>query len=325
MEISLSEAHDQDFDVLDLLETLWQGKWSIALSTCLLVLMGFVFLALFQNTKPNLKAEIKFSNASMPPFFYMQSERKFHTFQVMKSEYEEMFGDYRDLFYDEPTFEEWQKQSDNKILKFTYFTDTQIIEGYKVSRDPSKQQANLNLKKDPSGFSIIIKSGELPLIDSYYSYSKFVNMKLGNSYVEEAEEALTRWDERVRKVSSIADEQLKEIKSRFKLQLGANQNISSAQQALIDTQLRGLSSVNFDLAERYLSVSLNLDTYIAQTSKKGYVYTMERPNLISTGGGNSPVLILSMFTVIGLLFGSFYVVIKNAFQNRWNSRKLTQS
>jgi hypothetical protein len=176
----MNQIQDDDFDLFELFQTLWDGKWLISafVATAVLFGAGLIFVKEKEKEKEKVLYESKlfFSVDRLPPFhndnhaltdFY----KKFHSINV---------------------FENWKKRDGNVSITFEDFSTTQVIDGFVLSKDESQRLATLMLKKrnkrDVS--FVLVKSNQLSVLDDFFKYAQYINELLRNEYVGRSNEKI---------------------------------------------------------------------------------------------------------------------------------------
>ena len=89
-------------------------------------------------------------------------------------------------FYSISVFEKWKKSNKDTTLIFEDFSNTEVIDGFILSKDKKKALAVLN--KDSA--YILVKSNRLPILNDFYYYAEHINELLKDEYVRRAKDEL---------------------------------------------------------------------------------------------------------------------------------------
>jgi LPS O-antigen subunit length determinant protein (WzzB/FepE family) len=82
--------YDDEIDLFELFQTLWQEKWSIITGTIISVLIAGCFLLI---KTPEYESRLKYNVDTLPPFY----------------EADKALNDFKKMFYSKTVFEEWKK------------------------------------------------------------------------------------------------------------------------------------------------------------------------------------------------------------------------
>ena len=193
----MSQTYDDEIDLFELFQVLWDGKRLISAFVLLAFLLGGG-LILFKDKV--YESRVVYSIDTIPPFF---SDSKALT-------------DFQKKFYSIDVFEEWKKNKDNISLVFEDFSKTEVTDGFVLSKEEGETLAVINdsasiaVIKDSA--SILVKSNQLPVLNDFYNYADYINLLLKDEY------------------ASRANDELKIIETRFK-------DLSSAESSIVQTVL----------------------------------------------------------------------------------------
>ena len=166
----INQVQDDEIDLLNFLETLWNGKWVISSFVATAFLLGVGFLSLKDAA---YESKLIFSIGTIPPF----------------SDENTASTDFQKKFYSVSVFEEWKQNNSNTSLVFKDFRDTEVVDGFLLSKNQSQQLATFTsafLKKDDS--FILVKSNQLPILDDFFKYAQHINKLLENEYIVRSNE-----------------------------------------------------------------------------------------------------------------------------------------
>ena len=108
---------NDDVDLFDLFQTLWDGKWIISffISVTLVISYGTIFL-LENNTAPTSKLIL--SADTLPPFY----------------NHETAFDDFQKKFYTKSAFESWKKNNAGASIVFEDISTFKVADGFLMSK-----------------------------------------------------------------------------------------------------------------------------------------------------------------------------------------------
>jgi hypothetical protein len=163
----INQVQDDEIDLFELFQTIWDGKWLISAFVATAVLLGGGIILVKENDKalPIYQSKLVYSVNMVPPFYekniaLTDFHKKFHSINV---------------------FENWKKRDGNVSITFEDFSATEVIDGFVLSKDESQRLATLVLKKDDS--FVLVKSKQLLVLDDFFKYAHYINELLKNEYV----------------------------------------------------------------------------------------------------------------------------------------------
>ena len=162
----MSQTYDDEIDLFELFQVLWDGKWLISAFVVLAFLLGGGFIL---SKDKVYESKVVYSVEAIPPFY---SGGKAST-------------DFQKKFYSIDVFKEWKKNKDNTSLVFEDFSKTEVIDGFILSKNEDEKLAIL---KDSA--SILVKSNQLPILNDFYNYAEYINLLLKDEYVSRANDEL---------------------------------------------------------------------------------------------------------------------------------------
>lgn len=178
----MSQVQDDEIDLFELFQALWDGKWLISSFVATAVLLGGGFLLLKDAV---YESKLIYSVDSIPPFY---GANKAST-------------DFQNKFYSLTVFEEWKKNNNDISLMFEDFSATEVIDGFVLSKNEDEQLAILTSEKKGGSF-VLVKSNQLPMLDDFFEYATHINGLLKDEYVVRAKEELKIIDARFKDLSS---------------------------------------------------------------------------------------------------------------------------
>ena len=178
----MNQVQDDEIDLFQFFETLWDGKWLISAFVAIALLLGGGFLLLKDAV---YESKLFYLVDAIPPFY---DANKAST-------------DFQNKFYSVSVFEEWKQNNINTSLVFEDFSATEVVDGFVLSKDESGQLATLVSKKKIGRF-LLVKSNQLPILDDFFEYATHINGLLKDEYVVRAKEELNIIDARFKDLGS---------------------------------------------------------------------------------------------------------------------------
>ena len=173
----INQVQDDEIDLFELFETLWDGKWLISSFVAIAVLLGGGLIFFKQEDKalplPLYESKLVYFVNTLPPFY----------------NYKNALSDFNKKFYSINVFENWKKRTGNVSITFKDFNKTEVIDGFILSRDESQRLATLVVEEKGDSF-VLIKSKQLPVLDDFFKYTNYINELLKNEYVVRSNEEL---------------------------------------------------------------------------------------------------------------------------------------
>ena len=180
-----------EIDLFELFQTLWDGKKLITAFVAIAVLLGGSFLFLKDAV---YNSKLIYSVDTIPPFY---DNKKAHT-------------DFQKKFYSVSVFDDWKKDNGNISLIFSDFADTEIIDGFVLSKDEGDQLATLESGKKGGSF-ILVKSKQLSMLDDFFKYAHHINELMKVEYIERAKDELNIIETRFKEFSTANDAIISQI------------------------------------------------------------------------------------------------------------------
>ena len=175
-------TYDDEIDLFEFFQTLWDGKWLISAFVAIALLLGSGFLSLKDAV---YESKLIYSVDTIPPFY---EENKVST-------------DFQNKFYSVSVFEEWKKNNSDTSLVFEDFSATEVLDGFVLSKNADEQLATIASEKKGGSF-VLVKSNQLPILDDFFEYATHINGLLKNEYVLRAKEELNIIDARFKDLGS---------------------------------------------------------------------------------------------------------------------------
>ena len=178
----MNQVQDDEIDLFELFQTLWDGKWLISAFVAIAVLLGGGFLL---REDAAYESKLIYSVDTLPPFY---DENKASV-------------DFQNKFYSVNVFEEWKQNNSDTSLVFEDFSSTEVVDGFILTKDEDKQLATIASKKKDGSF-VRVKSNQLLILDDFFEYATHISGLLKNEYVVRAKEELSIIDARFKDLGS---------------------------------------------------------------------------------------------------------------------------
>ena len=166
----INQVQDDEIDLFELFQALWDGKWLISAFVAIAVSLGGGFLLLKDAV---YESKLIYSVDTIPPFY----------------EANKVSTDFQNKFYSVSVFEEWKKNNGDTSLVFDDFSATEVVDGFILSKDEDEQLATIAFEKK-SVSSVLVKSNQLPILNDFYEYAEHINLLLKVEYVSRANDEL---------------------------------------------------------------------------------------------------------------------------------------
>lgn len=166
----INSLHDDEINLFELFEKLWEGKWRISVFVVIAVLLGGGFWLL---KDPAYESKLIYSVKNIPTYY---SESK-------------VLNDFKYKFYSITVFEEWKQSNIDTSLDFEDISFTKVVDGFKFSKDENDGLVKMISEKKGDSF-LLIKSNHIPILDDIYKYAVHINKLLNNEYVDNAQKEL---------------------------------------------------------------------------------------------------------------------------------------
>lgn len=174
--------YDDEIDLFEFFETLWDGKWLISAFVAIALLLGSGFLLLKDSV---YESKLIYSVDTIPPFY----------------EANKVSTDFQNKFYSASVFEEWKQNNGDTSLVFDDFSATEVLDGFVLSKNEDEQLATL-ASENKGGSFVLVKSNQLPILDDFFEYATHINGQLKDEYVVRAKEELNIINARFRDLGS---------------------------------------------------------------------------------------------------------------------------
>ena len=268
---------DDEIDLFELFVELYRGKWLIILAILVAMACGGSYAKVKEKSHvTTYKSTIAYSPKNLPPFIDAGKAA----------------DDLDALFHSQASFEIWKASNAQSPLEYQDFSRILVVNGYQISR-PSAPRLFLGtlLKPSVSEFlngELSVRSNDLAVLDSYYSYLQSLNETLTRDYLVQALEEMNEIENRFRDYWSWED--------KLKIQL---LNVMAH-----TTEIR------------------KIQRFIASIESGAKVFSIRHPTPpIVTSAAPKTNLILALSFVLGGFIGVASVVLRNAIHRRSETSK----
>jgi len=166
----MKQIQNDEIDLYELFETLWDGKWHITAFTMIAILIGTGFL--FSKDKV-YESNFTLSVNLVPPFYKNKKA----------------LADFKSKFYSINVFENWKKNNSKTLISFDDFSMTRMVDGFILKQEEDEQIAKFVLKKKGDSF-IQVNTNKLVVLNEFFKYIKHLNELLKREYVLRANNEL---------------------------------------------------------------------------------------------------------------------------------------
>jgi hypothetical protein len=167
----MSQIQDDELNLFSFFEILWVNKWVISTFILTTLMIGSVFLFF---KEPVYESRLTYSTNNTPPFY----------------ESDKVSSDFKRKFFSKSVFKDWKNNNGKTSLEYEDFSNTQIIDGFTLSKDENNLLAKVTSNKNKFGLFahglIILKTDQYSLLKDFYKYSDFINKLLYLKYLDRA-------------------------------------------------------------------------------------------------------------------------------------------
>ena len=221
----MKQVQDDEIDLFDLFQTLWNGKWLISAFVVIAVLFGGGFLFLKDVV---YESKLIYSVDTIPPFY---KKTKAST-------------DFQNKFFSVSAFEEWKQNNSNTSLVFEDFSTTELIDGFVLSKNEGKKLVKITPQKKDVSF-IVVKSNQLPLLDEFFKYANYINELLAKQYVARAKDELKIIERRFKEFPTANDDMISNLLAidRYIVSVEKGASVFTIQRPTIPKKVSPMSSL----------------------------------------------------------------------------------
>ena len=221
----MNQVQDDEIDLFELFQTLWDGKWLISAFVAIAVLLGGGFLLLKDAV---YESKLIYSVNTIPPFY----------------EADKVSTDFQNKFYSESIFEEWKKNNSDTSLVFEDFSATEVVDGFVLSKNEDAQLVSFELNKVEDTF-ILVNTNRLPLVLDVFKYANHINAMLKRDYVYQAKNDLKNTEVLLKDGGSVDGDALESILSvkRFVNEAEKGANVLNIQRPTMPKKVSPKSSL----------------------------------------------------------------------------------
>ena len=186
-----------------------------------------------------------------------------------------LVNEFNSYFFSKKMFETWKNSNSKKsFIKYEDFVHTKFLDGFIFQKH--KKDRVVEFSKDKVGRFIKIKSRNLSMLNNFFEYISFINRNLTTKYISRAEEELI-----------ITKNLIKEFSSN---------------------DFNNQSQINS------LQRLMTLNSYLTKAKTGSSVLTIHRPSIPIKISPPSLLTIIALFFVIGVVVGSFFLLILESFR-----------
>jgi len=177
---SKTTAQNDEIDLFELFIILWQGKRVIIASSALCAILGALYIAL---TPAQFESKITVIDDAAPPL----------------NEVDVLHKELKKTVRQKSHFLQWRKANEATSLNYDLLSETDVIDGFEVSKQEDKKAIVILYAKNES--NIIVRSNNLSLLSDFYDYANFTNDVLTATYLKRAEVELSEIEGRLADLS----------------------------------------------------------------------------------------------------------------------------
>tara|TARA_B110000008_G_scaffold277037_1_gene317518 strand:- start:828 stop:1604 length:777 start_codon:yes stop_codon:yes gene_type:complete len=183
----MNQIQDDEIDLFELFQTLWDGKWLISAFTFIAMLIGAWYLNIL-NKEVQYESKLTYVVDNVPPFYRAST----------------VFFDFKNNFYSKRNFENWKKTYGKTSFVYEDFSITEVINGFVFTKPEGQQLATISSSSSEGNeYFILIKTNNLSTLDGFFKYAQFINQLLNKEYVERAKTELKIMKLRFKDLSSV--------------------------------------------------------------------------------------------------------------------------
>ena len=161
----MSDVRNEDeIDLVQVVATLWKGKWLIFAFLLAFAALGVVFL---QNRELNYESQFSLQFHLNPPGYTE----------------DRVFREFTSMLYSEGIFRQWADGASPRNLSYENLTNTQMANEVLVTKSEAERFISFSDKRD----FIFVASSDLRLLDDLHNYLVFVNEALAQIYAARVE------------------------------------------------------------------------------------------------------------------------------------------
>ena len=189
----MNQVQDDEIDLFELFQTLWDGKWLISAFVAIAVLLVGAFLL---SKDAVYESKLIYSVNTIPPFYGAKKATI----------------DFQNKFYSVSVFEEWKQNNSNTSLVFEDFSATEVVDGFVLSKGEGERLATLASEKK-GGYFVLVKSNQLSVLVDFFKYATHINTALKKEYIQRAKQELNIIETRFKDFSTANDSIISNILS----------------------------------------------------------------------------------------------------------------
>ena len=234
----MNQVQDDEIDLFELFQTLWDGKWLISAFVAIAVLLGGGFLLLKDAV---YQSKISLSLDSSVPL--NKTQIKLEPFK------QKFYIDFQSKFYTEKLFEDWKESNSNTSLVFEELSTTEVVDGFVLSKNEGVRLLSFELDKVGDTF-ILVNTNRLPLVLDVFKYSNHINEMLKRDYVYQAKNDLKNTEVLIKNGGEVNGDALESIISvkRFIDEAEKGANVLTIQRPTMPKKVSPKSSLIFAMS-----------------------------------------------------------------------------
>ena len=159
----MNNEKELDINIIEIIRIIYNKKWKVITITILSLFIGISYSI---YSKPKFETEIAY--------------KKNESFDLSITAIDSLFYNSLNSL---DIFSSWKKTSNNKILKFEEISNSLTLNGLEFKEGNDQNLIEFNSIKEYQ--PIILKTNQIDLIKSIYSYLEFVNRFITNTYSEQ--------------------------------------------------------------------------------------------------------------------------------------------
>lgn len=195
-----------DFDLIELLENLWQGKAIIFAVTAFCIgLSSLWWLSIEKRYESKMVLDV----GTIP--YYKKAK--------------DMISNFESEFTDQMMFNKWKADTPNAIIQFEEFSQTVNLDGFLMTRKRQDRLATIERNKKTS--YILVKSSNLEVLQDFYRYGQYIARSLTENDLLRIEAEMALVESAMSKQVNLSDDSLGRLLSLKRYILSAERGASA--------------------------------------------------------------------------------------------------
>ena len=150
--------YNDEIDLFELIETLWNGKVVIIAATTMALIIGGLFSIFLPKT---YQSSFTLEYQLVSPLETMS----------------EINSKFRRLFHNQKNYQEWKQLNPNSSVTYNEITTTQTIDGFTVAIKPESLFAQF-IETKSGNLNLRVKSNDFKILEDMYLYLQFTDKML---------------------------------------------------------------------------------------------------------------------------------------------------